>query len=192
MQENASEIILQQGLAEGNVRIFDYLFHHYYSGMVVFAMKLVNEKEVAEDIVQEFFFKLWSEREKRSINQSLKSYFFSSVRNRCLDHLRHKKVCEKADSFIAREMQQNIFEEHNFLVESELRERIHDAISKLPEKCRKIFVMNRLEGFKPSEISEKENISVRTVEGHIGKALKLLREELQPYLPAYIIALLIS
>lgn len=192
MREGASEEILQQGLAEGNVKIFDYLFHYYYSGLVVFAMKLVVEKEIAEDIVQDFFYKLWSEREKHSINSSLKSYFFSSVRNRCLDHLRHNKVSEKAGVFLAQQMEQDAYDESNYLVEEELRERIHDAIGKLPEKCRKIFVMNRLEGLKPTEIAEKENISVRTVEGHIGKASKLLRKELQSYLPAYIITLLIS
>jgi RNA polymerase sigma-70 factor (ECF subfamily) len=192
MHQHVSENILQEGLAEGNVKVFDYLFHHYYSGLVVFAMKLVDEKEVAEDIVQEFFYKLWSEREKRSINQSFKSYFFSSVRNRCLDYLRHQKISRKADVYLAQKMQQDLLNESDMLVESELRERIHGAIDKLPEKCRKIFVMNRLEGMKPGEIAEHENISIRTVEGHIGKALKLLREELKPYLPGYIIALLLS
>ncbi|MFV0390777.1 MAG: sigma factor-like helix-turn-helix DNA-binding protein [Paludibacteraceae bacterium] len=77
-------------------------------------------------------------------------------------------------------------------VESDLRERIDKAIAKLPEKCRKIFVMNLFDGIKPVEIADREGISVRTVEGHIGKAYKLLREELKPYLPGFVLAILLS
>ncbi len=192
MGKDLHEKILLEGLLEGNVKIFDYLFHYYYSGLVVYAAKIVEEETTAEDIVQEFFFKLWIDRKKHNINQSLKPYFFSAVNNLCLDYLRHKKVSKKAKDYLAQEMLQNIPSEHNLLVESELRVRINDAIDTLPERCKKMFIMNRLEGLKPIEIAQKENLSVRTVEGHIGKALKLLREELQDYLPAYIIALLLS
>jgi RNA polymerase sigma-70 factor (ECF subfamily) len=192
MQDNASEIVLQQGLIEGNVRIFDYLFQHYYSGLVVFAIKIVHEKEVAEDIVQEFFYRLWSDRNKLVITKSIKSYFFTSVKNKCFDYMRHQKVRKKTEDLIGKEILQESITERDFIIEMELKERIEQAIERLPEKCRKIFILNRMEGYKPDKIAEKENISIRTVEGHIGKALRLLREDLKPFVPAYIITLLLS
>ena len=191
MQGTLHERILIEGLIEGNVKIYDYLFSYYYSGLVAFATKYVEDKDQAEDIVQEFFFRLWKEREKLSINQSLKSYLFTSVKNRCFDAFRHKEVMNKARDYF-KNMAVSEDSESDFLVESELRDQINQAIEKLPKKCRQVFVMNRFEGLKPDEIAEKENISVRTVEGHIGKALKLLRNELQPYLPAYILAMLLE
>lgn len=192
MQDNFHEAILVEGLAEGNVKIYDYLFHYYYSGLVSFAMKYVDEKDVAEDIVQEFFYKLWINKEKLKITNTLKPYFFTSVKNRCLDHIRKQEVRVKAKDYLINLDQDEVEDEQNFLVESELRERIFEALNKLPEKCRRVFVMNRFDGLKPIEISEKEQISVRTVEGHIGKALKILRQELKPYLPEFIIVLILE
>jgi len=191
MEQNLHEEILVQGLAEGNVSIFDYLFHFHYSGLVVYAMKIVREKTIAEDIVQDLFFKLWRDREKLVINQSIKSYLFTSTKNRCLDFLRHQKVSDKAKDHFSRESDMELINEDNYLVESELKEIIEMAMEKLPEKCKQIFILNKLQGFKPDEIAEKEDISIRTVEGHIGKAFKILRVELQPHLPSYIIALIL-
>lgn len=191
MQELAHEKILIEGLKEGNTKIYDYIFSYFYSGLVAFAIKYVDSKDIAEDVVQEFFLKLWNDREKFSINQSLKSYLFSSIKNRCFDIHRHKEVIAKAKDHFIYQAENNNYESDS-LVESELRDKINRAIENLPEKTRKAFIMNRFEGLKPAEIAEKTNTSVRTVEGHIGKALKLLRADLQQYLPAYILAWLLG
>ena len=89
---NSEEKILLNGLAEGNVRIFDYLFMHYYAGLVAYAIKLGVDKDAAEDMVQDFFFKLWNNRTTLTIKDTLKSYFFVSIKNKCLDHFRHQKT----------------------------------------------------------------------------------------------------
>lgn len=173
----SNDNILCRGIAEGNVRIFDYVFLTYYSGLVTYAMRLGIDRMTSEDVVQDFFMKLWNRREDIIFNTSLKSYLFTSVRNRCLDIIKHRKV-------IGRKMQENTVSagdasvSRDYLVESELQQRIDLALEHLPEKCRKIFVMNQIEGMRPAEIAARENISVRTVEGHIGKAYRLLREEL--------------
>jgi len=86
------EKILLEGLKEGNEKIFDYIFHYYYSGLVVFVQKYVPDQDVAEDIVQALFVKLWISRAELSINSSLKSYLFSSVKNRCIDYIRHEET----------------------------------------------------------------------------------------------------
>lgn len=183
------EQILIDGIKEGNMKIFDYLFHYYYSGLVVFSFKYVEDMAVAEDLVQDFFFQLWRNRQKIVIRQSIKSYFFSSVKNKSLDFLKHRKIGDK----IIKELtysSSDAFDEPDFLVESELNKQINEAINKLPVKCRKIFLMNRFEGIKPEQIARQENISVRTVEGHIGKAIKILRDELRPHLPLFLILFL--
>jgi RNA polymerase sigma-70 factor (ECF subfamily) len=183
MNKENHEQVLIDGLSEGNEKIFDYIFQYYYSGLVIFAMKYVTDKDTAEDIVQDFFYRLWVNRESLLIKQSVKSYFFSSVKNRCLDYLRHQETKEKAAVNIMDSNSCEMSVLPHYLVESELRERIQEALQKLPEKCRYIFEMNRFDGLTPKEIADKEHISVRTVEGHIGKALKLLRTELKPYFP---------
>lgn len=153
MKENHHETILLEGLADGDAKIFDYLFHFYYSGLVAFAIKYVNDKDVAEDLVQEFFYKLWLNRKKRSIKETVKSYFFTAIKNRSLDFIRHQSVKEKVSEFILHTNHDYSDTEAEFLVESELEERINDAVKKLPEKCRHIFVLNRMQGMKAKEIA---------------------------------------
>ncbi|QGY46346.1 RNA polymerase sigma-70 factor [Maribellus comscasis] len=184
------EKILIDGLREGNSKIYDYLFHYYYSGLVIFSYRLVEDMDTAEDIVQDFFFRLWFNREELVIRQSLKSYFFSAVKNRSLDFLKRKKIGIRIEKELSYVRAGTGNEEQNFLVQAELEEQIKIAIEKLPEKCKKVFLMNRFEGMKPAEIAKYENISVRTVEGHIGKAIRILRTELEAYLPSILLLIL--
>lgn len=185
------EKVLLEGLKEGNEKIFDYIFHYYYSGLVVFAQKYIPDSDVAKDIVQALFVKLWTNREKLVINSSLKSYLFSSIKNRCIDYLRHEATKGKVEKKLIADLSE-ITDERNLFVESELREKINAAMEKLPPVCREVFYMNRFEGLKSAEIAEKKEISVRTVEAHIGKALKILRVELAGYLPSSLIALVLG
>jgi RNA polymerase sigma-70 factor, ECF subfamily len=183
--------ILIEGLNEGNEKIFDYLFHLYYSGLVVYAKKFISEQAAAEDIVQEIFVSLWINRKSFYISQSIKSYLFTAVKNRSIDYIRHKMVTSQVEKTLAEKMEIS-YSEDNLLIESELRSLIHAAIHKLPPVCQEIFIMNRFEGLKPAEIAEKKGISVRTVEGHIGKALRLMRVELEAYLPASLVTVLLN
>lgn len=187
----AHEKILTDGLKEGNEKIFDHLFHYYYSGLVVFSYKYVEDMAVAEDLVQDFFFHLWFNRQRLDIRQSIKSYVFTSVKNKSLDYLKHREIRQKASkelSYLQQEKDRHI----NVVTQFELEEHIENALRKLPDKCRKVFLMNRFEGIKPTEIARLEKISIRTVEGHIGKAIRLLRKELKPYYPDSVIMLLIN
>jgi RNA polymerase sigma-70 factor (ECF subfamily) len=185
----AHEAILIEGLREGDVKIYDYLFHLYYSGMVVFVERYIPDRAVAEDIVQEFFVKLWANRERLRIINGLKAYFFTSIKNRCIDHLRHQATKGKAEKQLLEKLY-DVTDEQNLLIESELFAQISAAIEKLPPVCREIFTLNRFDGLKPAEIASLKDISIRTVETHIGKALKILRHELKGYLPVSLIAIL--
>lgn len=188
---SAHEKILIEGLKEGNVKIFDYVFHYYYSGMVVFASKYVNDYEAAEDIVQSFFVKIWIKRDQLNITSNLKSYMFSSLKNSCIDYLRKQNLKDQAQGQLFEELKNRV-DFRNLLIESELRDQINQAIDKLSPVCKEVFLMNRFEGLKPAEIADKKNISIRTVEKHIGKALKKLRSELSTYLPSSLLAILLG
>jgi RNA polymerase sigma-70 factor (ECF subfamily) len=191
MRASDHEAILIEGLKEGNVKIYDYIFHYYYSGLVVFVQKYIHDQNVAEDIVQEFFVKLWINREKLQIENTLKTYFFTSIKNRCIDYLRHELIKGKVEKQLLEKVQ-NLTDEHNLMIESELRDHINAAIDKLPPVCKEIFVLNRFSGLKPAEIAEKKGLSVRTVEAQIGKALKILKKELCIYLPASLVSVLLG
>lgn len=185
------EHVLIEGLKEGNERIFDYIFHLYYSSLVLYALKFVENRDVSEDIVQDLFVKVWTNRASIHIDQSLKSYFFVSVKNRCFDWLRHHHIKMKTEQELLLQ-NQDTSDENSFLLESELQQQIQNAIDKLPPVCREVFIMNRFDGLKPAEIAIKKGISVRTVETHIGKALRLLRSELEEYLPATLITVVLN
>lgn len=185
------EKILIEGLKERNEKIFDYLFHLYYSSLVVYCRQIIFDHQAAEDIVQGFFLKLWSNSQSIQIDQSIKSYFLTSVRNRSLDYLRHQKVKAKVEeNLISEEINTN--HDHHYLLETELRQYIDAALAKLPPVCCEVFMMNRFDGLKPKDIAEKKGISVRTVEGHIGKAIKIMKKELEQFLPSILVMIILK
>ena len=174
--------ILIEGLKQGNRTIYDYLFNLYYSGLVVYARSIIGSSQAAEDIVQDFFISIWVNRVNLTISKSIKSYFFTSVRNRSIDFIRKQKTKPELTPIFPEQLS-DADNSYNYLIESELRSIIDAAIGKLPPVCREIFLLNRFEEIKPSEIALQKGISVRTVETHIGKALKIMKRELEKYMP---------
>lgn len=184
--------LLILGLKQRNKIVFDYIFNYYYSGLCAFSMHYLNDKDAVEDLVQDFFVKLWLQSANLHINGSLKSYLFTSVKNLCLDRIKHQKVTEKYKHF---------FQQHNseiesttdiYFAESELRQAIQASLQKLPPRCREIFELSRNAGLSNQEIADKLNISKRTVELQISLALKVLREELTDFMPLWLIYFLVK
>jgi len=164
---------------------FEHFFNRYHSRMVLFAVKFTDDTETARDIVQEVFLKTWENRETITIGSSLQSYLFVAIRNRCANFIRQKAVAGKYTSAAVAELKQieadyygSVEEQNLILYEQDTSDQIHRTISDLPEKCREIFKLSRFEGLKSSEIAGKLNISVRTVETQIYRALKHLRAKL--------------
>lgn len=171
----------------GNKVAFDQLFLEYYSYLCNYAFQFLHEKDGAEEVVQDMFFHLWEKRESLEIKSSVKSYLFQSVKNRCLTLLKHVSVREAYKTH----NQENItYQEQQITeLEGELATMIEVAVNELPEERQKVFRLNRYEGLKYKEIAQHLGISVKTVEGQMSKALKFLREELQEYLPLFLIVL---
>ena len=166
--------------ATGSLDNFEALFKQYYAPLVVYACKYIPETDAAREIVQEFFVKLYEKRSALTIDTSLKSYLYRSVYNACMNYINQRNIQEKhiRNIDLERNDEENLENEINSI---ELQNRIFNLIEALPPKCKKIFKMNRLEGMKNEEIAVALNLSKRTVETQISKALKILRNKLSDY-----------
>lgn len=184
-----NETYLKQGLSEKNKVVFDFVFQYYYSGLCAFAESIIKDEKVVEDIVQELFVTIWIKGGQLKITGLLKSYLFTAVKNRCFDYLKHQKVKQKSAQFIQSENTYKYTPLH-WIVESELKEQIEKSMQSLPPRCEEIFRMSRFEGLKNQEIADKLGLSKRTVELQISNALKVLRKDLKPYLPIFLLAFL--
>ncbi len=172
-----------------NEKEFEKLFREFYPFLCAFARKYVADDSDCKDIVHNVFLNLWQKREALDHSDSLKSYLFKSVYNRCLNHLRDQKKILHKDLEYEHEALSNYAESNDYLEESELEMRIKKAVDSLPEKCREIFILNRFKEKKYSEIAEIQGVSVKAIEAQMSKALKLLREQLIDYLVVLIILL---
>jgi len=165
----------------GNHATFDYFFDKYYRGLCVYAYRILKSNSEAEDLVQDFFVRVLENRATISIETSVKSYFIRSVHNRCLDNLAHQKVKINHEQFRLKMMNEEDMHEYP-LLDSELTLLIERAIQHLPDGIRETFMINRFEGLSYQQIAKQENISVKTVEYRISKALNILRKDLGDYL----------
>lgn len=186
---NLPDTQLLEALAKGDMTVFEMSFRTYYQPLCSYAYTYLQDREEAEEIVQNTFMSLWEKRETMNIRTALKPYLYAMVRNACLNVLKHRKVRQVH----AVETLNTGTETHDSINEeihsAELQKQIQKAISKLPEQCRLVFKLSRFEELKYAEIAEQLGISVKTVENHMGKALKIMREELQDYLPLLILLL---
>lgn len=162
---------------------FDKIYVMYFSRMKRFAKEYVLSDEDAENIVQDVFMLLWEKRDILEIQVSLVPYLFSLVKNKCLDYLRRKVVVEEYKQELSVKLFSLELMNYSFASDEEIEQLITNAIDKLPDRCREIFIKSRIEGKKYREIAEELHISINTVENQMSIALKKLRMELKDYLP---------
>jgi RNA polymerase sigma-70 factor (family 1) len=183
---------LIQKIREGDIRSFERVFNLYAKDLVRYANTIVKNGDDAEDIVQQLFVVLWNKKGTTNITGSLKSYLYRSVYNSSLNKLKQVKVRE---SYVvdSRYVSSGLTAAVNEAMEhKETAARIEAAIEALPDQCKLIFSMSRIEQLKYQEIADKLGLSVKTVETQMGKALRHMRLHLKDYLPACIIYLLIN
>lgn len=176
------ERILINRLREGDKTAFELLFKHYYPGLVIYASNYIQDREEAEEIVQDFFVRLWVKRHQIKLSSSLKSYSFQSIKNRALNFLRDNKVKHQViEELIQKSKSELIFDEDLYVL-SELQQKIENAVENLPDKCREVFFLSRFKNMDNDEIARKMKISKRTVETHISNAIKVLKVKLKDYI----------
>lgn len=151
------------------------LFETYYNPLCNFAYRMLKDRDKAEDVVQDVFLQIWEKRSRITIDSSLQSYLFQATRNKVIEWIRKEKL------FLEYEQSERIKEELADVdqeAEKFMRlEKLYTFIRQLPPKCQEVFILSKVNGLTYREIAEDLNISVKTVENQIGRALHLLRQK---------------
>lgn len=161
-----------------DIQEFEHLFKALFKPLTGFAIKYVQDLDEAKNLVHDAFISVWEKFDILPEDTNFRSYLYTSVRNKCLNYLRdQKKVIAIEDAG-----EQLGVEDSSNLETDELEREIELAINSLPEKCRIVFEMSRYDELKYGDIAEKLDISVKTVEGRMTKALSLLRDSLSQFI----------
>ena len=171
-----SDIILFEKIKHNSQPAFDELFNKYYQNLCEFSYHIVKNKSCAEEIVADVFANIWIKRKKIKIKTKLSSYLYRSTKNTSISYLRKNKVQFEplfdSRDFIAKPDAQP----DRAIIKNENKLRLDNLLNILPERNKEIFVLHRFSGLKYVEIADIVGISVKTVEKHMSKSLKLLRE----------------
>ena len=169
---------------------FEALFKAHFRKLHAYGFSLVNDWDKAEELVQGIFMKLWERNEWASIHTSIKSYLYKSVYHESLNLMRREKVHLRYQSVTVTPIDQQNDEADETLKLREMETHLAKALNKLPEKCRAVFHLSRFEELKYQQIADQLHISIKTVETHMVKALKILRKEMAEFLPVILFLLL--
>ena len=176
-----TDLELLERVRKGDEKAFEMLFRTYYKSLCLFAFRILKDDEVAEEIVQDIYYYLWEKRENLELTTSVKSYLFKSVYNNSLKYLRHQKIVKNYESRVSKDDQMFDIQENHAEI-GEITHIIKLTLEQVPVRTREIFELNRNEGLKYQEISDKLEISIKTVEAHMTSILKLFRENLKDYM----------
>ena len=171
---------------------FEEMFKEHFSSLCYFARKYLSDLDSSKEIVHKVFISIWENRENFDFYKPSKSYLFTAVYNRCMNHLRDNNKFRSDDSLNRPDITPIESDSSENIEAAELESQIWQTINSLPERCRVIFVLSRFEGKKYAEIAGKLNISVKTVETQMSKALEILRDNLKDYLHLFILFILKS
>lgn len=182
-----NEQIIIERFREGDTLACEKIFHEYYKSLVIYAGTMLKNRDDAEDVVQQVYVNIWEKRERLEIHTSLKAFLYRAVYHTTLNKLKQQSVREQ----YAGEIRSSavLIQVDDRLQQKELQHKLDEAINELPEQCARIFKMSRYDQLKYQQIADALDLSVKTVENQMGKALKLLREKLKDYLPLLILIL---
>lgn len=156
----------------------EWLFREFYADMCRSAFRILRDSNLAEDLAQEVFFELWRSRSRLRIKGSVGAYLRRAVVNRSLNYLRDQRLPLSDQSPAELPLADDRTGAQQRLERDELEQAIQRAIDQLPERCRIVFVLNRFEDLSNKEIADRLDISVKTVENQMTRALRLLRSQL--------------
>lgn len=165
-------------LAANDARAFDFLYQKFFSKLYAAAYKRLQNRELTEEVIQDLFISLWERRKTLEINTTIEAYLFSSVKYLVIAQYKKNNLFEQYSNTVLQNDDSNFTEQ--MVAFDELNEAYQQALQALPERCREIFLMKRT-GLSQREISERLDISEKTVENQMTKALKILREALSDY-----------
>lgn len=178
-----------QKVCEGNASAFAELFRKYYEALYRFATRFVSDTQVAENIVQDVFVKIWESRASLKIHSNVRAYLYMATRNHALNVIKREKRTVSIDGYTNFESSLKSPDEQT--IDKELHKAVHKAIAQLPERGRRVYEMHKFDGLSYSEIAEIQQVSINTVKTQMQRAMKSLHKQLS-YLLTSIIKILIS
>jgi RNA polymerase sigma-70 factor, ECF subfamily len=162
---------------------FSLLFSTHYENLHHYAYTILKDQEAANDIVQQAFTVLWEKQEVLTMAQAIPGYLYTTTRNLSLNYIRHKKAGDRYMRHAVKDADNYILNDaKSWGVTSELTRQISEVMETLPEQCKSVFAKSRMDKKTYAQISAELGISVKTVEAHMGKALKIFRAKLTDYL----------
>jgi RNA polymerase sigma-70 factor, ECF subfamily len=175
-------LLLCESFSSIKMTDFDCLFRKYHHRLLLYTMKFVESENDAFDIVQNIFVAVWENGKFRENEELVQSYLFAAVKNSCLNYIKHQQVVKKFEHNAAiqiKEMEAIYYSSgEKSLIEKENLELINNAIDSLNDIYREVLILSRFDGLKNSEIAEKLNLPLRTVETRIFRALSILKERI--------------
>ncbi|WP_202701787.1 RNA polymerase sigma-70 factor [Flavobacterium sp. UGB4466] len=185
---NSFELNLFESFKEGDETAFTYFYDKYFRRIQSFSIQFIYDKDEAENLAQEAFLNLWQNRKDIESLNGIPSYLYTYAKSKCLNMIRHNKVKDKFKNDLLnqkeRELDVEILNSVQFdtLELTELERLIQESISDLPPKTRAVFIKKRFENKKNVEIAEEMQVTLKAVEAHMTKALKILKTKLSDYL----------
>lgn len=180
---------IKAGIKRGNENAFRLLYEKFFCGLRILAYKYTGQTDVAEEIVQDAFMKIWETRHETDIKGSLHTYLYTIVRNNSLNYLKHLLIERKYCADRIRQLQKALNylqlsqeDGSSILIAEEMERSLKDAIASLPPKCREIFLLHRQDGMTYSEIAVELGVSINTVQKQISIALDKLRDKLMVHI----------
>ena len=176
------EIFIKKALQLNPKDGCELLFRRYYKPLCSHAIRYVYSKEIAEDLVSDVFCKFWKNESYKNITTSFRSYLFRSVRNTAFTYLRSEfNSTERTENSYLMEAAENL-KADSICIYDETLARVKLLVDSMPPQCKKIFLLSRFESKSNKEIAEELNLSLKTIEAHMGKALGIMRKGLKDYL----------
>ncbi len=169
-------------LRSGHKETFNEVYLSYFKPLQRYAMQFTKEAEVAEEIIQQVFCRIWERRNQLKEDGLIKSFLYTSVYHACINYLKHEKIKQLHADQQTLPFEQQVGNLQEEVTANELQFQLQSAMEGLPPQCRIIFKMSRIDQLKYKEISSLLQISVKTVENQMGKALRILRKDLIDFL----------
>lgn len=178
-------------LRRGDSGAFEKIFRKYFKSLHAYAYSFMKDDELAEEIVQNVFCRIWERRDLLNADGALKAYLYRSVHNESLNYLKQQKTRSAFIVHYSKAEEITSAQASDKVMVAELDRQIQKALNELPQQCRTIFQLSRFEQLKYQQIADQLNLSVKTVENQMGKALKVLRLKLAEFLPLVLYILIV-
>lgn len=196
MENKANQLFVK--IKNGDEEALHSLFVIYFPRLNDFAARIISDSETSQDITQDVFVKVWEKRDQIEA-QNIESFLYKLIRNSCIDHIKQLKVIDNKKNEWGEQVKFEelyhidfIRDEPFILIQEELKDEIERTIKNLPDKCREVFILSRIEGLKNREIAEKLDINIKNVERHLSRATNTFRDKFSDKLPIAIIILVLK